>query len=139
MQMNLIELFLLLIGVFLSALWVTSRFRHSDVALKTLDIPNDRSSHIVATPRGGGVAIVLATVTGLVILGGVGALRWELVAGMVGGGMLVAIIGFADDYGDIAPRWRLLGHFVAALWVVTWLHGLPALRMLGFVADLGWV
>lgn len=85
------------------------------------------------------MAIVLTTLTALVILGGLGAARWELVAGLVGGGMLVALIGFADDHGDIAPRWRLLGHFVAALWVIAWLHGLPSLRMLGFVVELGWV
>ncbi len=137
--MNLVAFVLLLLGVFLTAQWITSRFRRPDVALRTLDIPNARSSHGVATPRGGGIAIVLTTLTALVILGALGAESWELVAALVGGGTLVGLIGFADDHRDIAPRWRLIGHFAAALWVIAWLHGLPSLRMLGFAVDLGWV
>ena len=46
-------------AVFLTALWLTGRFRRYALAQSLLDVPNARSSHAVATPRGGGVAIVL--------------------------------------------------------------------------------
>ncbi|MCZ5692019.1 hypothetical protein O5478_18300 [Escherichia coli] len=29
-------------------------------------------------------------------------------------GLLIAVIGFLDDHGHIAARWRLLMHFIAA-------------------------
>ncbi|MDP9200450.1 MAG: glycosyltransferase family 4 protein [Gemmatimonadota bacterium] len=137
--MNLVLIFGLLLAVFLSAQWITGRFCRSGAAQKILDIPNARSSHAVATPRGGGMAIVLTTLPALVILGSVGATTSALVSGLLGGGALVALIGFADDHAHIAPRWRLLGHFIAALWVVTWLRGLPSLPMLGFAVELGWI
>lgn len=136
--MSVLTFGFLLLGVFLSARWITGRFRHPSIALKTLDIPNARSSHVIPTPRGGGMAIVLTTLAALLILGGLDALTWNLVAGLVGGGVLVAVIGFADDRGGVAPRWRLIGHFLAATWVIAWLHGLPPLEMLGFPVDLGW-
>ena len=129
----------LLLACFLSAQWITGRFYRSGVAQKILDVPNARSSHVVATPRGGGVAIVLTTLPALVILGSVGATNSASLTGILGGGALVALIGFADDRAHIAPRWRLLGHLIAALWVVAWLHGLPSLPVLGFSVHLGWM
>ena len=137
--MSLILVLGLLLACFLSAQWITGRFYRSGVAQKILDVPNPRSSHVVATPRGGGVAIVLTTLSALVILGSVGAANSALLTGILGGGALVALIGFADDRAHIAPRWRLLGHLIAALWVVAWLHGLPSLPVLGFSVDLGWM
>jgi len=65
-------------------------------------------------------------------------MAYPAVSAFFGGGALVALIGFADDRSHIAPRWRLLGHFIAALWVVAWLRGLPSLPVLGFTLDLGW-
>ncbi|MCS4062632.1 Fuc2NAc and GlcNAc transferase [Pseudomonas putida] len=56
-----------------------------------------------------------------------------------GGGALIAVIGFMDDHGHIAARWRLLGHFVAAAWMLGWLGGLPPLTMFGWTLDMGWL
>jgi Fuc2NAc and GlcNAc transferase len=58
---------------------------------------------------------------------------------VAGAGSLVAIIGFMDDHGHIAARWRLLGHFCAAIWALAWLGGLPPVSMVGQVFDLGWI
>lgn len=33
---------------------------------------------------------------------------------LFGAGLGIATIGFLDDHGHIAARWRLLGHFAAA-------------------------
>jgi Fuc2NAc and GlcNAc transferase len=85
------------------------------------------------------MAIVITTLSALLILGWLEAMTWRVIFAMIGGGLLVALIGFADDHEDIAPRWRLVGHFVAACWVITWLQGLPPLRMFGLSVDLGWL
>jgi Fuc2NAc and GlcNAc transferase len=125
------------VAVFLTALWVTGRFRRYALAQRLLDVPNARSSHAVATPRGGGVAIVLTTLVALLLLGSIGSLAWSSVWGLSGGGALVALIGFVDDRWHIAPRWRLLGHFSAAAWVLVKLGGVPPLTAMGFVLDSG--
>ena len=130
---------LLPFGVFVAAWWLTGRFRRYAQARQLLDVPDMRSSHVVPTPRGGGVAIVLSALTALPVLGALGALAWSTLWGLLGGGALVALIGFVDDHGHIAPRWRLIGHLAAATWVLAWLGGLPPLSILGFVLKPGWV
>jgi Fuc2NAc and GlcNAc transferase len=127
------------LGVFLAAWWLTGRFRRYALARQLLDIPNARSSHASATPRGGGMAIVLTTLIALPVLGALGALPWPEVWGLLGGGALAGLIGFADDHGHVAPLWRLLGHLAAAWWVLAWLGGLPPLSMLGFALEPGWL
>jgi len=57
--------------------------------------------------------------------------------GLVGGGALIAAVGFMDDHGHIPARWRLLGHFLAAGWILAWMGGLPPVNVLGWVVDLG--
>src|SRR5690348_8868475 len=64
------------------------------VAHGVLDIPNERSSHSSATPRGGGVAIVVTTTAGLLVLAAHGAVSRDLCMALVGGGIVVAVVGF---------------------------------------------
>jgi Fuc2NAc and GlcNAc transferase len=127
-----------LLLVFFASLWLTGRFRRYALAQELVDHPNDRSSHVIATPRGGGVAIVLTTLTALPLLALANRLPWSAVAALVGSGLLIASVGFVDDRGHIAARWRLLGHFAAAAWVLYWLGGLPPLPMFGRTFELGW-
>lgn len=127
------------VGAALATWWLTGVVRQYAFRRRLLDIPNARSSHIVATPRGGGVAIALTTLIALPVLGWMGALPWAHVAGFLGGGGVVAVIGFLDDHAHIARRWRLLAHFGAAAWVVYCLGGLPRLNALGLPLDVGWL
>jgi Fuc2NAc and GlcNAc transferase len=102
-----------------------------------LDIPNGRSSHTIATPRGGGVAIVVSYLAGLVWMFASGLMGQALFLAMFGAGVLIAALGFLDDHGHIAARWRLLGHFFAAAWALFWLGGLPAISVFGMTLAPG--
>ncbi len=93
-----------------------------------MDVPNQRSSHLVPTPRGGGVAIVLSFIAALPVVVQDGWLGVHHAIALGGAGSLVALIGFLDDHRPISARWRLLVHFAAAAWGLYWLGGLPALR-----------
>ena len=73
-----------------------------------IDVPNERSSHVVPTPRGCGIAVVT------VILGGwIGWLALQgtldgkslLIAGLTAG---LAILSFIDDMKNLPARLRLL-------------------------------
>ena len=125
--------------VALLSLLLTSVLRRYALRRSIMDVPNERSSHSVPTPRGGGVAIVVTFLVCLVLLGYLQVQPYVWLTGLLGSGGLVAVIGFMDDHGHIAARWRLLGHFVAALWALFWLNGLPAFYILGFSINLGWV
>lgn len=123
-------------GVSFLLTWVLRRYA---LARSLMDIPNARSSHSVPTPRGGGVAIVLSFLLALPLLGMAGWLAWPLVCALLGAGGGIAVLGFLDDHGHIAARWRLLGHFLGAGWALFWLGGLPPLSVLSFSLNLGWL
>lgn len=122
---------LLLPGVALLALILTGALRRYALARSLMDMPNARSSHSVPTPRGGGVAIVLGFMLAMPLLAAQRMLPWHQAWAMLGAGGLVAVVGFADDHGHIAARWRLLAHFIAAAWGLAWLGGPPPLVCCG--------
>ncbi|MEN5201187.1 glycosyltransferase family 4 protein [Pseudomonas wadenswilerensis] len=127
----------LLLSVLVLSFLMTVALRRYAISQSLMDVPNARSSHSVPTPRGGGVAIVLAFLMALPVAYGFELVSLELLVGSLGAGGLVAIIGFLDDHGHIAARWRLLGHFAAAAWGLYWLQAAPALMIFGSVFDLG--
>ncbi|MFI8394897.1 glycosyltransferase family 4 protein [Pseudomonas sp. NPDC078863] len=128
----------LLAAVFILSWGLTFVLRRYALAKSLMDIPNERSSHAVPTPRGGGVAIVVAFILALPPLYSSGLLDLNLFCALLGSGLLVALIGFADDHGHIAARWRLLGHFVAAVWALYWMGGIAPVSMFGMEFQLGW-
>lgn len=131
-------LFLVVPAVAALALLLTGYLRRYALARSIIDIPNARSSHSVPTPRGGGVAIVLGFLIALPILYVNGDISGDILLALLGSGGGVAILGFLDDHGHIAARWRLLGHFSAAAWALFWLGGLPVISFFGVDLDLGW-
>lgn len=123
----------------LVSLGLTAVLRRYALNRSIIDIPNARSSHSIPTPRGGGVAIVVAFLLSLVLLACLQLQSYAQITALFGSGILVAVIGFMDDHGHIAARWRLLGHFLAAIWALLWLDGLPALSFFGVSIELGWL
>ncbi|MEB2646598.1 glycosyltransferase family 4 protein [Pseudomonas canadensis] len=116
--------------------WVLRRYA---LSRSLMDIPNGRSSHSVPTPRGGGVAIVLTYLVTLVLVAFAGWVSWSAALPLLGAGALIAVVGFLDDHGHIAARWRLLAHFGAAIWALFWVGGLPTISLVGVELDLGWL
>ncbi|WP_277530655.1 MraY family glycosyltransferase [Pseudomonas baetica] len=133
--MNTIWLLALVVGVsFLG----TGALRRYALARSLIDIPNARSSHSVPTPRGGGVAIVLSFLIALPVLAWTDAVAWPMVLALLGAGGWIAIIGFLDDHGHIAARWRLLAHFGGAIWALFWIGGMAPINLFGYEFSLGW-
>lgn len=125
--------------VALASLLLTAVLRQYALRRSIIDIPNARSSHTVPTPRGGGVAIVLTFALSLLVLALLQLVSIAESVALLGSGLLIAVIGFMDDHGHIAARWRLLGHFIAAAWALFWMQGLPAITFFGFSLSLGWL
>jgi UDP-N-acetylmuramyl pentapeptide phosphotransferase/UDP-N-acetylglucosamine-1-phosphate transferase len=74
-----------------------------------LDHPNERSSHAVATPRGGGLALTGSALLIWAALGLTGHIS-PVVIGIVLGTVLLAIISCIDDVRGLAPALRLAAH-----------------------------
>jgi Fuc2NAc and GlcNAc transferase len=103
-----------------------------------IDIPGERSSHTVPTPRGGGLAIAVVTLLSIILLGLTGLFTVQETLAMAGGGMLVAAVGWREDHSPIAAHWRGLAYLAAVAWALYWLDGLDSLRIGGELIALGW-
>jgi Fuc2NAc and GlcNAc transferase len=122
----------------LAAWWLTARMRRYALAAQLIDHPNERSSHTVPTPRGGGVAIVMSFSLLAVALSTAGGLSPSLLAALLGSGLLVALVGFLDDRAALPARWRFLAHGVASVWALWLMGGIPLVPVFGHDLNLGW-
>jgi UDP-N-acetylmuramyl pentapeptide phosphotransferase/UDP-N-acetylglucosamine-1-phosphate transferase len=77
-----------------------------------LDNPNERSSHVVPTPRGGGIAVIGTSVVAWLALWGAGLLPPSTVV-IAAGAAGLAIVSWLDDLRGLSPGLRLLAQFVA--------------------------
>ncbi|MBS0591540.1 MAG: glycosyltransferase family 4 protein [Proteobacteria bacterium] len=95
-----------------------------------LDLPGQRRSHSVPTPRGGGIGIVVVAMAAWATLlfdgHGVPFGGWLLPALAV-----VAVAGWIDDHRGLGVRVRLACHFLAAIALC-----LPIMRLLAFLFDV---
>lgn len=112
-------LLLMLVGAATAAL--TGRVRRYALRAGLCDLPGARRSHARVTPRGGGLAIALVSLTAFVWLAMQGVLARTDALALCGAGALTAAIGFADDHRPLAARWRLPVHLLAACWALYWL------------------
>jgi Fuc2NAc and GlcNAc transferase len=119
------------------AVAATGWVRRQALGRHWLDVPTARSSHQVPTPRGGGLAIVIATAAGFAALRVAGAMEPRLLVALLGGGLAVAWIGFRDDRKSVRPAFRLTVHLAAAAWALAWLGGVPQLQFGERVVDFG--
>ena len=76
-----------------------------------LDLPNERSSHTVPTPKGGGIAIAGILIPVWYWLAAPAGGQAALVLCVAAGG--VALLSWIDDLKDLQAGWRLLGQAVA--------------------------
>jgi Fuc2NAc and GlcNAc transferase len=111
--------------VFVVACIGTFLIRSFASKLNFVDRPNDRSSHSVPTPRGGGVAIVLVFLTAICVLGAIGLLDATVLSVLAVGGGAVAVVGLLDDRSALPARTRFIVHSTASVFAVFKLGSIP--------------
>jgi len=128
----------ILVITFVSSMLFTAAVRSYALRI-LLDIPNERSSHHAATPRGGGLAIAITFSVSVALMQSLGVFITSITTALVGGVVLVAAIGWLDDHRHVPARWRVLVHFAASTWTVYWLGGFPSINFGHTTLILGWV
>ena len=115
--------------LFIGSLVLTGLFRRYALTC-LLDIPNQRSSHVLPTPRGGGIAIIVIFLAGSWLLLRFAVIPVEVFRDVSLCSSVVAVIGLWDDFRSV-PAWvRLAVHLIASSIVIYWLvtaHSLPFL------------
>jgi Fuc2NAc and GlcNAc transferase len=106
-----------------------------------LDIPNERSSHVRPTPRGGGIVIALITIVGLIgftVVSTDGPTVSTLV--IIASAILVAAISWLDDLQTVPNRVRFAVHIVIAALIVMFVGSwdFVTLPLVGEI-ELGWI
>jgi UDP-N-acetylmuramyl pentapeptide phosphotransferase/UDP-N-acetylglucosamine-1-phosphate transferase len=77
-----------------------------------VDLPNDRSSHVTATPRGGGIVIAVLLAATAAVLAAWTRQTWCMVLTLGIGA--VASISLLDDWRSVAWKWRLMVQMASA-------------------------
>lgn len=142
--MSSIVTFLILAILSYLGVWIIRRYAEKR---QLLDHPNERSSHSLPTPRGGGLAIVLlVTGTGLWFMR---EADWSRNLVYIVCGVIIAFLGWRDDTHSLSPRVRFtvqglvaaasiwgLGYFSS---VTIPLFGKLQLGVVGIVITFLWI
>jgi Fuc2NAc and GlcNAc transferase len=137
-----IELMIFMAVVVATAAGCTLLVRRETLRRGILDHPNERSSHVIPTPRGGGIAIVVVASFALTLLWVWKLLGTPLLVSLLAGGGAVALAGYLDDRGHMSVRARMIVHFCSAILAVWLLGGVRQLDLgfavvsLGFAGDV---
>lgn len=114
------NLFFIVVLVFLLSYLFTLFYKHLAVSHKVLDIPNERSSHFIPTPKGGGVAIVVTWYLGISLLFYLDLIPRNLFMSLICG-CILAVTSFINDLIDLKPVIRLTAQgltAILALWFI---------------------
>ena len=130
-----------IIGAILVCLsfFLTWSLRQYALRHEIMDVPNARSSHIIPTPRGGGLGLVITFVLASAWLCFQGSLAGVNLAVIVIGGGAVALIGFWDDHQHVSRKLRISIHLLAATITIFSLEGIPAIPLLNINLQLGYL
>ena len=120
--------FLLVLSYLLT--WIT---RIIALRRKIIDIPNERSSHIDPTPRGGGIAIVITWFTGVTFLFFCDLLDNNLFFALLSG-IILAIISLLDDIISLRPLFRMIFQILTAVLAFYFLEGMNPVVLFNNVA-----
>jgi len=125
-------LFWLILIVLICSWLLTWGLRSYARHISLLDIPNQRSSHSVPVPRGGGLAIVISFLGALLMLNLWYVRGDPITIALLVSGLCVAVLGFWDDMYTVSAKFRLCGHLAAAVFAIYWLGGMPAISIFGW-------
>ena len=124
--------------IFVLSFFLTLLVRWIAIRKAIMDIPNDRSSHTLPTPRGGGLAVVITWFLAISFLYLSNKMQDQLFFALLSGIPLVAI-SFMDDLLTLKPGIRFLFQSLSAVLALYFLQGLKIVD-LGFGSlTLPWV
>ena len=116
-----IVLLIIILGVI--SFILTYFIRQFALKYKLIDVPNERSSHNVPTPKGGGVAIVISWFLGITVLFFMGYVEDSLYFALLSG-IILSVVSLIDDFINVKPFIRLIFQFITVIIAFYFLNGL---------------
>jgi len=113
--------------LFVLSFLLTMVFRKWAIQKSILDVPNERSSHTLPTPRGGGIAIVIVWFGGLTYFYLTKKVDPKLFFALLSGFPL-AVTGLFDDMAGLKPGIRFIIQLICAILALYFLQGLDSIQ-----------
>ncbi len=110
-----------LVACFIFSIAATGFLQKYALKNSLIDIPNERSSHLIPTPRGGGLSIAIPVLLCIGVLFLMAQLDRNIAFALGVGCFFVASVGWIDDHRHIPAKWRALLYGVAAVLAVYFL------------------
>lgn len=127
----------LLIFIFVITLFITELIRRYRVKNNKLVVPTERSAHVIATPQGGGLSIVVVF---LITIGLSNTLPTNIIYSILCSGILVAAVGYIDDQICLPAKWRIMVHVSAVIWFLFLLNdGTREFRFISINLHASWI
>jgi UDP-GlcNAc:undecaprenyl-phosphate GlcNAc-1-phosphate transferase len=126
------------------ALFLTPVIGRGSTVLGLVDAPGGRKVHSRSVPRLGGVAVVLAAALAVTLVhaflpGSRRADTWVVLQPFATGGLLIFLVGLADDVRGLPPAPKLLVELAAAAVMMTSGLLIERVTILGITWPLGWI
>ena len=113
-EVNGHNIFFIVLITFLTSAILVPFVKKAAIHANAIDIPNERSSHTVPTPRMGGLAIFGAFLLGYMLFARTSIQMLSILIG----GFIIVLIGIFDDIKPIRARTKLIFQLIAACVVV---------------------
>ena len=127
------------LACFLLAAALTGPVRRHALSKAVVDLPGERSSHTVPTPRGGGVAIVGAFLAGIALVALIHPDETRTVGFMAVTAVGAGALGWMDDRRDLHPALRLTVQLALAIGIVWALQPVSRIEIGGWTVSAGWL
>lgn len=124
------------IALFFLSLVLTYAIRAYANKKAIFDIPNERSSHVIPVPRGGGLAIIIVFYTGLIYFQESidSKLFYALLCAIP-----IALISFMDDIVTLSSKIRFFVQSASAWMALYFLGGVSSIDFILFELHGGWL
>ena len=114
--------------IFLASFFLTYLIKEYSIKKSLVDIPNDRSSHSVATPHGGGIAIAITWFMGISYLFYTNDMEAKLYYTLLLG-IIISVVSYIDDLFLISAKIRLITQAILASSALYLLGGFNELNL----------
>ena len=125
---------LIYIVLFLSSFILTYLIKNYALKKSLVDTPNDRSSHTMPTPHGGGIAIAITWFIGITYLYYTSDINNSLYFALLVG-VVISIVSYFDDLYELSAKFRLLAQALVALFGLYFLGGLQKIDLIIFTIE----
>ena len=125
--MSLFNLILFFFITLIISTVITYFIRNFSIKNNLYDIPNERSSHSMPIPKGGGLSIIILLIITTSPLFYFQMISREIFLSIIIGMFIVSIIGLIDDYKNLPILIRLFGYTIGAIIALYFIGGVNSL------------